>query len=384
MNNNFNIQENKQYGLLRGNWNSNKLNNLESNYPQMNHFEQSNPMSDDWLDGYGGYGGYEGYEGYTDYTGYGKGNEYQEYKGNNSYMSENYPKYQFVFPDLLNNNNNDLEKNLIIKPIDIKFIQYLKSSFDVNTILFISILFFMFTISLCEQLKMSWSNTTNIKSGYLEISMFSICGFIINLMVGIICYRIPLSTGLSDSDANCNLSTINVNIIPIEKKMLLVLVSIGISCELSWLSFFLNSWTNLIIISLIVSVGLFGYLLHIKLTEFEQSIQQNNQVTNIDINLFYQDEIPIMLKKSLIQIICCTTLIYLFVDFKFLGFVLIVLTNLLIGYVYYWQIKKIIKECEEFFSIGLFDITRVVLSNLIIFYQHVYIYTSNVLKKLFG
>lgn len=247
-------------------------------------------------------------------------------------------------------NSSTLNERLLSNSIELEYIIFLQIILVIISEIFIGTIGIGWLMSY-----LIWLNKSNL-IGIL------IYGFFINLMVGMMLGKININDNSNISNQNMSNQNIsNQNIfnkittnrfcliwvileLSLDKKIAILLYIIGLSCLTSPILYLLNQIDWIICLSLITNlfVGLI-YLIK-RLGEIKQS----------DTKELYQNEIPLDMIKSICTITILTGLIELIFNTSLSEssvktFLLIILTNLILFYIYWCQIKINILNSEEFY-----------------------------------
>jgi hypothetical protein len=240
-------------------------------------------------------------------------------------------------------NSSDLNQRLLSNSIELEYIIFLQIILVIVSEIYIGTIGIGWLLSY-----IIWLNKTSL-IGIL------IYGFMINLMVGIMLSKIDLIVNtnmqnIQNQNIFNKIISNRINLIwiitefPLDKKIIILLFIVGISCFVSPILYILNqiSWT--ISLSLLSNL-LFGIIYLIKrLGEIKQN----------DNKELYQNTIPLdMIKINLTNTIFTgiIELIYNTSSSESIGpiktFILIIFINLILFYIYWYQIKTIILDTEE-------------------------------------
>jgi hypothetical protein len=263
------------------------------------------------------------------------------------------------FKTIENNSfHTDLEESLIFEPVDLCLLFLINNSLKLNNLIYGIILVFMnlFVLSIY------YNNSSLIA--------FIIYGFIINLMVGFLILRLPEPKHKKIEDL------ISLYSISFEKKIVILLLCIGIGCQLSWLAWllFIQSWFSLLSIFFMV------IFFHLYIKNFLLKLKDIIEIDNISIKQLQKEHLDLLetnILKYGIGLSFIFGLIDLIIISNIKSFGLGMLLNIFIVFIYHHQLKTIILKCKSIWfghenlntkSNLNIDIVRIVLSNLIEFY----------------
>jgi F0F1-type ATP synthase assembly protein I len=246
-------------------------------------------------------------------------------------------------------NSSDLNQRLLSNSIELEYIIFLQIILVIVSEIYIGTIGIGWLLSY-----IIWLNKTSL-IGIL------IYGFVINLMVGIMLSKIDLivNTNIENTQNIQNMQNQNIfnkiisnriNLIwiitefPLEKKIIILLFIVGISCFVSPILYILNqiSWT--------ISLSLLSNLL----VGIIYLIKRLGEIKQNDSKELYQNIIPLdMIKINLTNTIFTgiIELIFNSSSSESIGpiktFILIIFINLILFYIYWYQIKTIILDTEE-------------------------------------
>lgn len=274
---------------------------------------------------------------------------------------------QFYFEDKINSS----------LPIDLSDVneRLLPNSIELEYIIFLQIILMIVFEMFVGIIGIGWLVSYIIRLNPSSIIGILICGFLIILITGIMLIKININ---NDSDiSNLNISYKNIfnkiisnkfNLIWIalelsfEKKILILLFVFGLSFLISPILYVLNqiSWT----IPLSSITNLFVGIIYM--------IKRLSEVKQTDAKELYQYEIPLGMIKNISTNTIFTGFIELIFntsssDSTIKTFLLIILTNLILFYVYWYQIKINIMESNELYQSANIDIFNCVMTQPIKF-----------------
>jgi hypothetical protein len=185
-------------------------------------------------------------------------------------------------------------------------------------------------------------------------------------MVGFLILRLP------EPKHNNIQDLISLYSISFEKKIVILLLCIGISCQLSWVAWLLfkESWFSLLSIFLMV------IFFHLYIKNFFIKLKDIIEINNISIKQLQKEHLDLLESNILkygIGFSVIFGLIDLVITSNIKSFGLGMLLNIFIIFIYHQQLKTIILKCKSHWfehenSNLNIDIVCIVLSNLIEFY----------------
>ena len=238
--------------------------------------------------------------------------------------------------------SSNFNERLIVSSIDLEYIIYLKIILVLVTGIFIGVI------------GLGWLMSFIIWLNQLSLIVILIYGFVINLMIGFMLSKIDLLVNINNQtniqteilSNGDNLYSL-VSKLAIEKKMIILLFIIGLGCTISPILYLLNkiSW----IIPLSMETNLIVGIIYL--------IKRLGEIKQTDAKELYQNKIPFEMIKTIIANTIFSGLIELVFNTSMSEssvktFILIILTNFILFYIYWYQIKITILDSEELYYYG--------------------------------
>ena len=314
-------------------------------------------IQQDKIDKYNYYANYENYENYYMNTNTDTNTNTNTNTNNNTIIGNYNENHRYNYTNSLNQPDT-LKEKLIGDSMDLVYVTYLRGIIIITTGMFFGVVSVCWLISF-----IMWINKSS------SIGFF-IYGLVIIFMVGIMLTKVELELNIHQNihqnnhqnNYKKNINQINLDNIykelPIEKKIIFVLISIGLSCLISPIVYLLNNISYSIPLSMLSNLVVGGLYIIKKLGEIKHS----------DSKKLYKEQIPLDMIKIITISTLVTGLFELILniglsDFSMVKiFILTIITNLILFYIYWCQIKLNIYDSEESYSNNNIDLFNCVLN----------------------